>query len=238
MPIHLPPLSRRRFLARSLAAGAGLMLTRTLPGAEKPVDEDCWALFSDLHIAADQTKVARKINMTDNLKAVSREVLELRSRPARVLISGDCAFNSGEEGDYATLTELLRPLRESGLPIDITVGNHDNRTHFWNALTDANAAKRPLADHNAAVVKTPRVNWFILDSLDKTLQTPGLLGETQLAWLARELDANADKPAIVVIHHNPTLLGGLNLALKDSGQLMEILRPRKQVKAYFFGHTH
>jgi len=214
------------------------MLARTLPGAEKRVDENCWALFSDIHIAEDQTKAARGINMTNNLKGVSREVLELPARPARLLISGDCAFNSGEEGDYATLTELLRPLREAGLPIDLTVGNHDNRAHFWNALTDTKAAQRPLADRNVAVIKTPLANWFVLDSLEKTLQTPGFLGDSQLAWLAQQLDADARKPAIVVAHHNTTLLGPAKLALKDTDKLVEILRPRKQVKAYIFGHTH
>ena len=85
-----------------MMAGAGVMLARTLPGAEKQVDENCWALFSDIHIAADQTKTARGINMSDNFKAASREVLELPMRPARLLINGDCAFNSGEEGDYGT----------------------------------------------------------------------------------------------------------------------------------------
>lgn len=238
MPIHLPPLSRRRFLARSVLAGAGLMFARTLPGAEKPVDENCWALFSDIHIAADKTKAARGINMTANLKAVSREVLELPVRPARLLISGDCAFNSGEEGDYATLTGLLRPLRKAGLPIDVTVGNHDNRTHFWNALAEAKAAQRPLADRNVAVIKTPLANWFILDSLEKTLQTPGMLGDAQLAWLTQQLDANANQPAIVVAHHNTSLLGPAKMGLKDTEKLVGILRPRKQVKAYFFGHTH
>lgn len=238
MPIHLPPLSRRRFLASTLIAGAGLALTRKLPATERKVDEDFWALFSDTHIAADRARTARGINMADHLKAVCREVLELPSRPAGVIVSGDCAFNSGETEDYATFMELLRPLREDGLPVSLTIGNHDNRAHFWSALPDAEPSKRPLADHNVAVIKTARANWFVLDSLEKTLVTHGVLGETQLAWLAQELDRHADKPAIVVVHHQPTLIGPADGALQDTGKLMGILRPRKQVKAYFFGHTH
>jgi Icc protein len=238
MPLHLPPLSRRRFLASTTLATAATLFNRPLWGAEKPVDEDCWALFSDIHIAADRTTVARSINMASHFEAASRDVLALPSHPARLLISGDCAFNSGEAGDYATVTELLRPLRETGIPIDLTVGNHDNRGHFWNALADAKAAKRPVADRNVAIIKTPLVNWFVLDSLEKTLQTPGIFGEPQLEWLARELDARMHKPVIVVAHHNLPLMGGANMAAKDGDKLMEIIRPRKQVKAYFFGHTH
>ncbi len=238
MPVHLPPLSRRRFLASTAIAGAGLLFPGALRAAEKPVDENCWALFSDTHVAADRKTVARGINMTGHFEAVSREVLELPKRPARVLVNGDCAFNSGEEGDYATFVQLLKPLREAGLPIDLTVGNHDVRERFWNALTTAKDTKRPLADRNVALLKTPLVNWIVLDSLEKTLQTPGIFGGEQLDWLARTLDANKDKPVVVMGHHNLTFFGGANMAAKDSEQFMAILRPRTQVKAYFFGHTH
>ena len=238
MPLHLPPLSRRRFLASTAMAGAAALFGRPLWGAEKPVDENCWALFSDIHIAADRATVARNINMANHFEAARRDVLELPSRPARLLINGDCAFNSGETGDYATVTELLWPLREAGLPIDLTVGNHDNRARFWDALADAKAAKRPVVDRNVAIIKTPLGNWFVLDSLEKTLQTPGIFGEAQLEWLTRELDAHTDKPLIVVAHHNLPLMGGAGMAAKDGDKLLEIIRPRKQVKAYFFGHTH
>lgn len=238
MPVHLPPISRRRFLATSVVAGAGLMFTRPLWGAGKPVDKHCWALFSDLHIAADRKQLGRGSNMTDNLNAASSEVMGLTKRPAGVLINGDCAFNSGEVADYATLTGLLRPLREAQMPVHLTLGNHDDRTHFWNALTDAKAAQRPLVDHHVAIIETPRANWFVLDSLQKVLVTPGLLGETQLAWLARSLDAHSNKPALVMVHHNPTSVGNPKSALLDTEQLLAVIRPRKQVKAYFFGHTH
>jgi 3',5'-cyclic AMP phosphodiesterase CpdA len=238
MPVHLSPLSRRCFLKRTTAAAAGAMFATALPAAEKRVDENSWVLFSDPHIAADQATVSRGVNMAENFKAASREVLELPVRPAGLLVNGDCALNSGEEGDYATLAELLRPLRKAGLPVDLTVGNHDDRARFWKALTNAKAAKRPLADHNVAVIRASRVNWFMLDSLDKTLVTPGILGETQLAWLARELDANSRKPAIVVVHHNPTVIGDPKIGLADTDKLMAVIRPRKQVKAYIFGHTH
>ena len=39
-----------------------------------------------------------------------------------------------------------------------------------------------------------------------------------------------------MIHHNPGISG--NIGLKDTAALFEVIRPRKQVKAYIFGHTH
>ena len=238
MPISLPPISRRKFLARSFAAGAGLIFSPTLFAANRKVDEHAWVLLSDTHLAADRTLIAREVNMSDNFLAVTKEVCELSKRPAAVLICGDLAYNSGEKEDYANVTELLQPLRAAQMPIHLALGNHDHRERFWDALLDEKTVRRPVVDRQVAIIPASRANWFVLDSLDKTLATPGALGETQLAWLAQALDANADKPALVMIHHNPNLDGTSKGALMDTKELFEVIRPRKQVKAYLFGHSH
>ena len=69
----------------------------------------------------------------------------------------------------------------------------------------------------------------MLDSLEATLSTPGLLGQEQLDWLAAALDANPGKPALVLLHHNPATSGHVG-GLKDTEALFEVIRPRKQVK--------
>jgi 3',5'-cyclic AMP phosphodiesterase CpdA len=236
MPIHLPAISRRRFLVRSLAGGAALALSPHLFAAAKREDPNSWALLADPHVAADRGLVAQGINMTDHFMAVAGELLALPKRPAGVFILGDCAYSSGQAGDYRQVVDLLEPIRTAQMPVHLTVGNHDDRERFWEALPMEKAAQRPVADRQVALLRTKLANWFVLDSLEKTLSTPGLLGKAQLAWLAGALDANPDIPALVLIHHNPGLSG--NLGLKDTGALFEILRPRKQVKAYIFGHTH
>ena len=235
MPISLPPISRRRFLAQSLAAaaltlGGGCLVPRRETAGES------WALLSDIHIAADRKRMARAINMTDNLMAVTKDVLALPQTPRAVLVSGDLAFNSGETADYAAVMDLLQPLRQGGLPIHLALGNHDHRERFWNAMRHDKSVQRSLADKQVAILRGHNANWFVLDSLVKTLHTPGVLGDAQRAWLARALDHNADKPALIVIHHNPN--NGFSGALDDTEELLEILRPRRHVKAYFFGHTH
>lgn len=237
MPIHLRPLSRRNFLKRTLLAGGALAVAPELLAASRRTDLDSWAFFSDTHISADATKIARNINMTEHLKKVSSEVLALPRRPAGLFVVGDCALNQGEPDDYAQFTKLIDPLRENRLPLHITLGNHDHREHFWSALSSTKT-KRPVADKQVALVKGSNVNWFILDSLETTKQTPGLLGTAQLDWLAKSLDANKRTPAVIIVHHNPnaadTKVGGL----KDTEALFEIIRPRAQVKAWVYGHTH
>jgi len=236
MPIHLRTIPRRQFLLRTVAGGAALALGPSLLAAAKRTDPNSWALLADVHLAADRGRIARGINMTDHFRAVSRELLALPACPAGVFIAGDCAYESGQAGDYHQVAGLLEPIRHGQMPVHLALGNHDNRERFWEALQEEKAAKRPLADRQVALLRTPRANWFVLDSLETTLSTPGLLGKEQLDWLAGALDANRDKTALVLIHHNPGLSG--NLGLKDTAALFDIIRPRKQVKAYIFGHTH
>ena len=58
-----------------------------------------------------------------------------------------------------------------------------------------NPSSSSVATHHVSLVRSRRANWFVLDSPEKTLQTPGLLGAEQLGWLARSLDENPGKPA-------------------------------------------
>jgi len=259
MPVYLPPISRRRFLTGSFAAAAALAFGQGGALPKGKGDEHSVALLSDIHIAANPNQIERAVNMTHNLKTVTDEILAWPQRPGRVFINGDLAFISGTKHDYAALLGLLSPLREEGLPIHLAMGNHDDRGNFWKVLRASKTVQQSLPGRQAAIVRAPEANWFVLDSLIHTLTTPGRLGEAQRAWLAGALDANTDKPALILIHHQPALLvggktgsgaeetaelfammaGGRNgSGLEDAAELLAILRPRRQVKAWFFGHTH
>jgi 3',5'-cyclic AMP phosphodiesterase CpdA len=237
MPVYLPPVSRRRFLKGSLAASA-LMVAGGCATRGSNADGTSWALLSDIHIAADPALIHSNVNMTRNLQTVSQEVLAWPEPVSGALINGDLAYNSGEAADYAAILGLLRPMRERGLPIHLALGNHDQREHFWAALPKEKSMDARLPARQTAIVRTPYANWFVLDSLITTLTIPGRLGDAQRAWLIRALDQNTDKSALVAIHHNPIGGGADDHALEDTAELLAILRPRRHVKAYFFGHTH
>jgi 3',5'-cyclic AMP phosphodiesterase CpdA len=216
-------------------AGLGACVSPAAWAARRPTS--AWALMADTHIAADPLQIARGVNMARHFETAAREILGLAEPPDGAFILGDCALNSGEVEDYRTLLKLLEPLRNGGLPVHLALGNHDHREHFRAVLKPRGAfAKAKLRQH-VAVLRTDAVNWFVLDSLERTLQTPGFLGGEQLAWLAEMLDANPKKPALVVLHHNPND-ANVSSGLKDTEQLLAILRPRRHVKAWIFGHTH
>lgn len=238
MPARIPAsLSRREFLHRWFVAGAGLLAGPASRAASPQQDPHAWALLADLHIAANRSAAQRGIVMAGHLRQVVEDLVALPRRPAGAILAGDLAFNSGQAGDYATLRVLLEPLRAAGLPVHMAPGNHDDRDRLLAAFPDLARPSRPLADRCVAVIRSARANWFVLDSLDRTLSTPGRLGAVQLAWLARALDAHANKPALVVLHHNLDDRNGA-FPLQDSPELFALLRARPQVKACIFGHSH
>lgn len=230
-------VSRRRFLAGTLAAGAGLLVPRRLRAEPITVDANRFALVSDIHLSADRKRVAREVNLVEHFVHVREEILALRPRPAAVIVCGDCAFNDGLPGDYAVLRELTEPFRQARIRLQLLMGNHDRRAALWDAFPESKPAGSGLPpDKHVAVVESPNAHWFLLDSMDGPGVVGGRLGEAQLQWLARELDARRDRPALIMAHHYPGQYGKNGLA--DDAALFETILPRKQVKAFFFGHSH
>lgn len=235
MPLTLPSLSRRQFLAGSLAAS--LAASRILAAEESQRDPHRFVLLSDTHIPSKPDISVREVNMHDNFVKASKAILELKSAPTATLHLGDCAYLNGQAADYELLVKLLEPLRKAGMPVHLALGNHDHRERFWQALPADAGQNKYVAARHLMVVNTPRANWFLLDTLDVTDKAPGALGDEQLKWLAKALDEHANTPALIAMHHNPDwkpMPGGLT----DTGKLFEVLAPRKQVKAAFYGHTH
>ena len=172
--------------------------------------------------------------MSRNLSRVADEIQGLARRPRGIFLTGDCAYSSGELEDYRRVALLLEPMRVNGAPVHITLGNHDQRDHFRAILHERENRKGCPAGKQASILSTPRANWFLLDSLEQTLVTPGSVGHEQLVWLGRWLDKEREKPALVLVHHNPATPTGL----RDAEALFEVINPRRQVKALIFGHTH
>jgi 3',5'-cyclic AMP phosphodiesterase CpdA len=242
MPIYLPPIGRRRFLAGVAGIFSGGVCPRLAFGAE--ADPDSLALMADTHVSANRAETYNHVNMADNLAAVVKQITAWPNRPAAGLVVGDLARKDGQNRDYIALYDLLTPLREAGLPIHLTLGNHDERQRFGEAMASRrlNPGRRRLPEKLTEVVPRAHANLFLLDTLEETDAVPGRCGEAQLAWLARELDARPDKPAIVFGHHDPMFepppAGKKPGGLLDTAELFRVLNPRKQAKAYVYGHTH
>lgn len=239
MPIHLPPTSRRSFLRGLAVGGASLALPGLRASALGNDDVPYVALLADTHIDADPAKVVHDeaFNMSDHLRAAVADILAQPSAPQGVVVVGDLALSNGQPGDYTQFLKLVAPLREQGIPVHLTMGNHDDRGPIREALQSRGDAA--VEGRFASAIDAAGVRLVLLDSLDKVNQVNGELGEAQRNWLAKTLDARPNDTTLVLMHHHPSPTDEpAKGALQDTAALLEILRPRKQVKALVYGHTH
>lgn len=241
MPFHLDNLSRRRFLQ-----GTSALLLTPAARAASPDSSESWALLSDTHIAADANLEARGANMANNLTKVVEQVLAEKDSLSGVVIDGDCAYNNGQPGDYETLFGILMPLREVGLPIHLTLGNHDDGDVLSNVLPQSDKGS-PVEGKHCTIIETPVINLVLLDSLRFVNKVEGEIGPEQISWIGQHLDRTSDKPSILIGHHYPQPATGDSTpgeappritGLVDTQDLFQTLAPRKAAKAYVYGHSH
>ena len=226
----LSTLTRRSFLAALIAAGCSSGGSRPrIPTSRRA--EESWALISDTHICSDPLTTNRGGCMAANLQRVVRQVVDVA--PDHALINGDLAFAQGHSSDYTTFSRTISPILCAGVPVHLTLGNHDDRQNF---LTSVDVTRdRALENKFVSDFETGPVRWLMLDSLDKVNEVRGSLGTAQRDWLANRLDAEPRMPTIICMHHNPD---PFVVGLRDTAQLMDIIVPRRQVKAVVYGHTH
>ncbi|MEZ6113008.1 MAG: metallophosphoesterase [Pirellulaceae bacterium] len=201
MPIHFSP-SRRRFLTATSAAAAYCVFAKPVASAE--VDDDLVYVLNDTHIGE---KHPHDSPVPTHLRQVVAELLALPRRPAAVIVNGDLALKDGQPGDYRHLAELLKPLREARFNLHLTLGNHDDRDVFYEVLRDEKT-EVPGCGIEASGCRPDAIGQFLSARL--AAEDDGHAGRTsatQRKWLAAALDTHADRPAILVAHHNPRLGG-------------------------------
>lgn len=224
MPIAI---DRRGFLKASISA---LALPHVLLAADGSAHV---ALLSDTHIAADQNDSFRGFSPHANLRKVAGMVAQ--AKPDLLVINGDLARASGQMQDYAAFTSYIDPLTDA-MPTVVSMGNHDDRDNARKSLAKLSGDRQAVMQKLVSVVDAGPCLFVLLDSLLVTGISPGLLGKRQRDWLTSYLGEPAKKPVVVFVHHNPD--GESDGALLDADRLLASLRPNRNVKALFFGHTH
>lgn len=235
--LHYQSIRRREFLKTSFLAGAAVVLhgCRTSPGAFSSAENEIHlALLSDTHVGGDRerAKNPRGFDPWENLNRVVPDIIA-RS-PRGVILNGDAASREGLAEDYQELKKLLEPLSRAA-PVYIGFGNHDDRANFKKVFTSPTGLDAGVPNHRALIVEESFLRFIVLDSLLYVNKAAGLLGEHQRAWLIEYLTTHTEKPAILFVHHT---LGEGDGDLLDANRLFELIRPHRQVKAIFYGHSH
>jgi 3',5'-cyclic AMP phosphodiesterase CpdA len=234
-------LSRRRFFQLAGLATLAFPL-RGLAALDTSGGEEI-IILNDIHLTGipEEKIPGNARDDDDHLRTAVQQILALPKKPAAVIINGDLALSIGTAADYEVVRELIAPLRDAGIPVHLTLGNHDVRAVFNQAFPEMKSASDLKDPRHNGLIDLPSTRLILLDTLDQSPGPAGKLGAEQIAWVLAKIDEVPTKQVILVGHHNP-LVGGdtshYKGGLADTADFWPEIAKRDQVKAYIHGHTH
>jgi Icc protein len=184
--------------------------------------------FTDLHLygAADG-----KLRGVTTLPALERTVAAAIQQHApwhAVLLTGDLVQD--DASGYARVRDVFGA---SNLPVYCIPGNHD----------ELGPMRAALAEPPFQVCGTAHVGSWVLVMLDSYLHgsANGRLSDDELARLDAALASNADRHALVCLHHHPIAMGSRwldQVGLENPDELFAVLDRHANVRVLLWGHVH
>ncbi len=234
-------LSRRRFF--QVAGLATLALPLRGWAALDTSGGDEIVIINDIHLTGiPEEKIPANAKADgEHLRTAVKQILALAKKPAAVIINGDLALAVGTAADYAVVRELIDPLRDAGIPVHLTLGNHDVRDIFMAAFPEMKSSSALKEHRHNSLIDLPSTRLILLDTLDQTPGPGGKLGAEQIAWILAKIDEVPTKQVVIVGHHNPQVGGDTSHykgGIVDTADFWPEIAKRPQVKAYIHGHTH
>lgn len=188
-------------------------------------------VISDLHLVAEgQTSMT--LDTAARLQACVAQINARYSDADFVVVAGDLA-DLGEEAAYLRLDALLAPLT---IPAYVTLGNHDDRPTFLRVFGADRADETGCVNH---VIDAKGYRVIVLDSSEPG-RVDGVLEEGQIDWLLARLAEAADRPVVVVMHHNANALhiAADKIRLIEDAPFLAALKTHPDVRQVIAGHVH
>lgn len=193
------------------------------------------AQISDLHYHLEGPHIDL-IRPAERLEAAVQALNTLATPPDLVIVTGDLTENGLPE-EYEGAGALLARLHMPWLPIP---GNHDDADNMRAAFPDMRFLRwgSPFMHY---VIDDYPIRIVALDTVVPG-ESHGALCPDRLAWLTETLDAETEKPTLIMMHH-PPLDTGLRCMdqyalLEGKDVFAELLAQYSNIERVVCGHMH
>ncbi|WP_269901742.1 phosphodiesterase [Paenalcaligenes faecalis] len=187
--------------------------------------------FSDLHIVPAGQRLFG-LNPAQQLQQLIDHALQHHGDADLCVITGDLT-HKGEVGAYEVLAEKLQQLP---MPVQLLVGNHDDRHHFRSYFPDQSVDSHGFVQR---IVDTDLYTLVFLDTL--SVGSPeGELCAQRLQWLSQAI-ATSHKPILLFSHHPIMDLQFPSMdwiKLREHEEVMALIKQDNKVAYMFAGHVH
>lgn len=192
--------------------------------------------LSDTHFVEDRRLLYGAVDSDAKLAAFLTRLQASAVKPDVIVFTGDLA-DGGSANAYERLRAMLEPVATAyGCELVWVMGNHDNREIFRDKLLDDPSGEGSPIDR---VIDVAGLRIIALDSTVPGHHY-GELDDTQLSWLARELERSAPYGTFLAMHHPPlpTALPLLQLVeLREADRLGPVIEG-SDVRGILAGHFH
>ena len=246
-------LNRRDFLkgAASVAAVSAIPLSTVELAFADPAQNFTFAYISDSHI--QHIKGSRFVNNWDRglIRAVAETNL-LQPKPDFVMFGGDLA----QLGTKPELDHGAEMLAKLNYKTHVVMGEHDyylDLGEYWSELFGPQWYSFDHKGVHFVVLNsiltfdewtydrwpTDEQRMLEMAGLDNPNGSPFMVGETQRAWLAKDLAGVAKGTPVVVFSHSPIqkIYKGWNFWTDDAEEVHALLKPFDDVTV-IYGHVH
>lgn len=199
-------------------------------------------VLSDLHIG-ERDRATREPNNLDRLRIAIARIKDAYADADLVVVAGDIADRGACVAPYQAVARALEDLVP---PVALTLGNHDKREVFTQvtgtAHRDASGfvqSRHDLGD-TQVIIRDTATDTPAPAGFRGACDPNGQLCDTRLAWCARHLQAAADQPVIVILHHSPLRLQIASdpVAPQAPDALLDMLAAHGGLRHVPSGHIH
>ena len=185
--------------------------------------------LTDCHILGDAEACLKGVNTRTRFEAILRDLTGRHPGLDAVLATGDLS----QDESSASYDYLAGKLGTLACPVFWLPGNHDNPMRMREQLTADN-----IFDSRQVLIG----NWVIL-LLDSTVtgETGGRLAAAELDFVDAALDAQAERHALVCLHHHPIPCGSEwmdRLGLQQASQFIDRVSAHANLRGVLWGHVH
>lgn len=190
-----------------------------------------FVVMSDLHLVPEGGH-SKGLDTAERFARAVESVNRDHGDAAFCILAGDLT-DLGEPEAYARLRAIAADI---AMPVHLMLGNHDHRPTF---LAEVPEAVTDPAGYVQASIDAGGHRIVMLDSTEPGV-VGGVLCQARIDWLAAELDAAADRPVIVILHHhvNPLLMPVDRIRLAEPERLVAVLRRHPDIRMVLAGHVH
>lgn len=169
----------------------------------------------------------RGINAYENLQCVMQKVAKFS--PHLLLASGDLSEDASPES-YAALKTFFDQIN---VPVLALPGNHDDAGRLAQLFPGSPEASVSVSEHG---------DWQIVRMNSCIEKRPeGRLSAASQEQLAEILANDPQRPRLVVLHHQPMLVGSPwidKYRLQEPQAFLDLIATAPGIKAVLWGHVH